>query len=479
MFDGFKSFLRQVVGKMTGWGNIRKAMAQGSGSGITAAISEQMENAMEQWSKMYSNNADWLSDNCSSLNLPATIASELARLVTLEAEVCVSGSARGEYINEQMQPVYDNLRRYTEYACALGGVIFKPYISEGEIVVECVSPDSFLPTAFNSRGNITGAVFSDRIYRGQLWYTKLERHGFDGGKYHVTNRAYVSDQKSQLGREIALDAVPEWADLEPESWIDGLNRPLFSYFRIPNANQIDNSSPLGVSVFSRAADLIKEADKQYSRILWEYEGSELAVDASMDLFQRAKDGKLIFPKGKDRLFRALDTDMGVDGGVQKSLQTFSPAIRDESLYNGLEQLLRRIEYNCGMSYGTLSKIEDTDKTATEIRSSKQRLYATVTDIQKSLEAALTDLAECMDLLCTLYSLSPSGSWELSAKWDDSIVVDSDTERLRDKEDVRDGIMQPWEFRAKWYGEDEATAKAMVGAQRTDDEYMGFGGGGDA
>lgn len=459
---------------LTDGGTIRRAMAERAGGSALSTVSEQMNSALELWSAMYSNRADWLGPTCQSLNLPAAISSELARLATLEAEVSVSGPGRGAYIDEQMQPVYDRLRQYTEYACALGGVVFKPYVSRGETVaVDCVTPDYFIPTAFDSRGNMTGAVFAERIYRGRLWYTKLERHGFENGGYRVINKAYVSDQKAQLGREITLDEVPEWEGLEPEIWFDGLKDPLFSYFRIPQANQVDPASPLGVSVFSRAVDLIREADRQYSRILWEYEGSELAVDASIDLFMPGKDGKPVLPKGRERLFRALDVDLGVDGSVQKGLQVFSPAIRDGSLYNGLEQLFRRIEYSCGMSYGALSKVEDTAKTATEIRASKQRLYATVTDIQKSLESALEGLASCIDALCSLHKLAPAGRWEMSAKWDDSIVVDSDTERMRDKEDVRDGIMQAWEFRAKWYGEDEATAKAAVGAQRTDDAYMGF------
>ena len=49
-------------------------------------------------------------------------------------------------------------------------------------------------------------------------------------------------------------------------------------------------------------------------------------------------------------------------------------------------------------------------------------------------------------------------------WDDSVITDAETERMRDKDDVSMGIMQPWEYRAKWYREDEATAKAMVSKQ---------------
>ena len=35
-------------------------------------------------------------------------------------------------------------------------------------------------------------------------------------------------------------------------------------------------------------------------------------------------------------------------------------------------------------------------------------------------------------------------------------------------------MQKWEYRMKWKGEDEATAKAMVGAEVSNDKLMGFG-----
>ena len=59
-----------------------------------------------------------------------------------------------------------------------------------------------------------------------------------------------------------------------------------------------------------------------------------------------------------------------------------------------------------------------------------------------------------------------GALKTTVCFDDSIIEDSGTERERDRQDVRDGLMQKWEYRVKWYGEDEATAKAMT--EGTDD-----------
>ncbi|MGL4623679.1 MAG: phage capsid protein, partial [Culicoidibacterales bacterium] len=65
------------------------------------------------------------------------------------------------------------------------------------------------------------------------------------------------------------------------------------------------------------------------------------------------------------------------------------------LFMGLNELLKRIEFNVGMSYGTISDPAEIPKTATEIISSKQRLYATVKELQQALEFALDDLVYAM------------------------------------------------------------------------------------
>ena len=40
-------------------------------------------------------------------------------------------------------------------------------------------------------------------------------------------------------------------------------------------------------------------------------------------------------------------------------------------------------------------------------------------------------------------------------------MDADAERSRDMSEVRMGIMQKWEYRMKWYGEDEETARQVI------------------
>ena len=118
----------------------------------------------------------------------------------------------------------------------------------------------------------------------------MEHHQLTDDGYTIRNLAYSSLSQGTLGNPCSLAAVDEWADLEPELTIrykDGTapEGVLFAYFRLPFSNTVDPESPLGASVYSRAVGLIREADRQYSRILWEYEGSELAIDASQGALQ--------------------------------------------------------------------------------------------------------------------------------------------------------------------------------------------------
>ena len=405
-------------------------------------ISSDMETSISEWVKQYLQRVG----KDSLLELPAAISSEFARLVTLEMSSELSGSPRADFLNTQYQAFLTGLREQVEYACAKGGMVFKPYVSDGKIIVDCVQGDCFYPTAFNSSGDMTGAVFVQQMTKDGTIFTRLESHGFQGEKYIITNRAYRSKTDALLGTEIPLTDVPEWADLSPQAEFDGLERPLFAYFRIPGANNIDPSSPLGVSVFARALPLIGEAEKQFARLLWEFEGGELAIYADETALKHSPDGKVQAPRLYERLIRTLG--FGTSG--EDSFHEFAPTLRDVSILNGFNAILRRIEFNCNLAYGTLSDVQQTDKTAEEIRASKQRSFSAVAAMQQSLQAALEHLIYAMDVLCGVYHLTPAGKVDSSFEWDDSLVTDRSAEfaermQLQTQCNLRPEINVAWYF----------------------------------
>ena len=420
---------------------------------VSVATSSQMEQAMLLWSEMYEDRPSWKKpeDLQLTMNLPAAIASEIARLVTLEMKSTIAGSPRADFLNEQYQRVVDKAREFTEYACASGGVILKPYLSsDDKIMVAVVQAVDFHPVSFDSDGDVTAGIFTDYAFIGKKKYTRLEFHQYENRTITITNKVFcletseiTNGQKDALGNEVPLTEVPEWEKLAPVVTIKDVDRVLFSYFKMPFANHVDPRSPLGVSTFSRATEQIQRADALWSEIAWEFKAGETAVHASDTLFKKDENGNVTLPEGTDRLFRTFAFDK------DQKLDTFAPDFRDTSLFNGLNQTLHKIEFLCGLAYGTISVPTQIDKTATEVKQSRQRSFSTVSDIQKSLEKALRNLIYSIDAMTSLYNLAPEGEYEVSFDWDDSLIVDREVEFGRLMSMVAADMIRP-EYVVAWY-----------------------------
>lgn len=415
-----------------------------SREGVTVKTSEKMSAAITQWESLYRDN--------SKLSLASAISAETARLTTLELKSRVSGSCRADFLNRQYQNLLDNIRNITELACATGGVVLKPYVADGEIKVATIKAENFIPTEFNESGDIVGAAFLERYFSGPKVYTRIEQHSMKNGEYTINSTAYVGEDEKELGKQISLGETI-WKDITPLVTMSGITKPLFSYFKMPMANCIDESSPLGISVYARTTGLIADAEEQYGRLLWEFESGERALYVDQSAMRRDDAGNCVIPDR--RLYRLLNS------GDDTLFADWSPTFRDESILNGLNEILRRIEFNSALAYGTLSDVMHVDRTAEEIKVSKQRSYAHICEIQKSLRTALEDLLSAMNALCDLYGLEKDGDYNVSFSFDDGIVAEKREEFNERLKLLECGVIEPWEMRVWYLGEDDNTAKEKL------------------
>lgn len=454
---------------------------------VQPLVSSKMKDAIELWQSMYMNESPWLGENAAektkvvSLNLAAMISSEKARTATIEMDIKVTGDGkRAELFKLLAQKIIREIRKNLEYGIALGGLIIKPYVVrglDGKYTVEFsyVKATDFYPLSFSTNGDVKEAAFIDRIISKDTIYTKLEYHKLEGTQLVVQNMAFRSQNPGQqgmffaydFGNPILLTEVSEWSNLEPIVTIDNIDTLLFAYFKMPEANTIDLDSPLGVCGFSRAVDLIRDADEQYSNLLWEFEGGQLAIDVDRTALNPLIDsnGKQIevLPKLQNRLFRH-----SLDLGMDDTYNVFSPNLRDVNIINGLNTILTRIEDVCAISRGTLSDVTYSEaRTATELRILKQRSFSANQDIQKVLQHTLENTFKIVDRYCDLYDIVPRGEYEIAYKWDDSIIVDKDSERQVDMMDVTNGLLSKVEYRMKWMGETEQQAEEAL--KRIEDE----------
>lgn len=416
-------------------------------------VDTEMSGSVSLWESMYQNQPVWV-DNKKTFgaNLPASIASEFARLTTFEMRSDVSGSAMASYLNDIYQKdIISSLRRFSEYGLAKGSLVIKPVPTASGLRTQFIQAGSFFPICFDGSGNITKCVFAEQQRRGKYVYTLLEIHTISGGILTVENRAFRSANETLIGTGISLSEVENWKDLCPKASFKGIDSLDFGLFCCPMANQINCTSPLGVSVYSRSPELIREADRRYSLICWEYEAKEAAVHISESMLKFNKEqGKYEAPEGRDRLYRTLEFNTGATD--KPLIDIYSPEIRSSSLYEGWNNQLRLIEFNCSLAYGTLSDPNNVDKTATEVLASKQRSYTFVCDIQRSFEKALDGWAKAAAFWAQIYGFAPGGSYKSTFEWGDSILSDPDAERENDRKDLANGTFRPEEYRAKYRNE---------------------------
>ena len=539
--------IREIIRKMFGMNTTIEQTLH-----ITPAISTKMIDAIDRWSAMYEDRAEWLHEPSyndhslvASLGLPAFIASEKARMATLELqseitapinteekpnpnyfpphvdpstgsvvasyepktvieETPKSPTERAEYMNEQYQrKLLPKLRTQLELGIAKGSLIIKPYVvihrlsdvsgvsadattdSTNEvkkvysIEYDFVQADCFYPFSFDSNGNLKEVAFIQYKVDKDVTYTRLEYHKLNHNNVTIENRAFESYNNemadniavgASLGREIPLTKVAEWANLPKKATINNVDRLMFGYFKMPEANTIDPHSPLGISGFARAESLIEQADKQYSRLLWEYEGGELAIDIDRDALTDVKDFKgqshSVMGHLQQRLYRPIDL------GESNTYQPYAPTLRDASIINGLNNLLMRIEDVCALSRGTISDVAAEARTATELKILKQRSYSSNAEIQTALENALKDVVYAMDVYCTIYDIvgdtprgkdgkidtSKMGLYDVSFTWDDSIIVDVDTELNKRILLMQNGLSSKLETRMWYFGESKRQAQ---------------------
>ena len=422
--------------------------------GASPAVSLTMEQHIGLWYAMMVNTPPWQNCDVKAVGLPAAICREVARPTLVEFTANITGSKRADYLNENFQTAKENFNRALELGLALGGVALKPYIYGDKMLVDVTGAAGFQPTKFDPSGHCIGGVFKDKPVKvNGTYYVRLESHELNGTTYTIKNKAYYSDSAGSVGADAQLTTIPEWADIEPEVAIENVDGPLFAYFKPPIANTADSNSMCGMSIYGDAAtvELIKQADEQWERLRWEYKSSERKVlmdgtSSTADMFNK-------------RLF-----EIGPFSPDGDFFQHIEPQIRDDAIYRGFQNTLRRVEFNIGLSYGDISDPQTIEKTATEIRSSKQRKYVLVSSIQAALAHTFDSLIYAMDVYASLYGLAPAGDYEATYDWGDSILDDQET---KDKEFARNlqlvsaDIMNAWELRAKYFNEDEATAKAAL------------------
>lgn len=242
----------------------------------------------------------------------------------------------------------------------------------------------------------------------------------------------------------------------------GSPHPTFAIVRPAVDNTCVDMSPYGQSVFADAVDAIQAVDLAFDAMISEVDNGKMRVFLSDVLFDQEGDGggrKVSIPFGRQdcTVFRKVMS-------TEDTIQEFAPALRTDAQVRAFRTALQMLGDLTGFGLGYF----DFDgagyvKTATEVSADNSALMRNIRRHEHALEGAIAGICRAVMAASRSLGVELPDEGEVRVTFDDSIITDTSAEKRQDMAEVASGLMNAWEYRAKWYGEDEETARRLAGA----------------
>lgn len=431
--------------------------------GVELISSTEMNNALKAWDYISTGKPPWKNtdDEIETINMAKHISDTRAKLTTLDIGIAISGSPRADYLQGLADDLLKRLPDRIAEADRLGGIMIK---WNGE-TWDYILPGNFGITAKDDNGEIVGAIFAAHTSQGSAHYTRLEYHRFDGntsegGKlYRISNRAFKNQLSAKgevtLGAEVPLTKVDTWAHMEPEVTIANLEGPLFAYYRVPGANTIDPSSPLGLSVFANAITELKAIDIAVSRKNTEVEDSKHITFVGQALIQNAQNRNIDLP----RFVKGLG--MGLSDTETTAVHEHVPTMLTDQRIKDINFDLSMAGVKCGFSEGVFVMDGQTGMiTATQVEADDRDTIQTIKTDRDALRDAIEQALYGANALVTLYGLAPLGEYEVNFNFGD-ITYSYEEDKAAWRSYAMQGWIPKWLYFVKFEGMSEEEAKAMT------------------
>ena len=411
--------------------------------------------------------------NMFRMDMAKAICSEMAGLVWGE-ECAVNVSIEGrestdenpdplnEFVNKVLvkNAFHQKMQESIEEGLALGGSALKVWaesrhdedgneIPESrKIMIGYAMADQFIPIAWDN-AKVTEGVFVSRIAKGGYYYTRLEWHKWNGLTYIITNELYRSEiQNSKnpdetqdiLGVRYPLSEIYPYLDEVTEVPVE---ESLFSYWRTPIANNLDDNSPLGMSMYANALDTLRALDICYDSFVREFRLGKKRIIVPARAVRSVVDpqtGKLCrYFDANDETYEALASDTPDDLKIQDN----SVELRVEEHVSAINAFLSILCMQVGFSAGTFTFDQHTGlKTATEVVSENSKTYKTIRTIQNQIKPAIEHLVRNIIDVAILYEVDVDGQriesliapgYNVQVTFDDGVTQDRQT-------NINEGVM---------------------------------------
>lgn len=413
------------------------------------------------------------------LNMAKILCDEMSALTfTEQTAITVSDERLQEFIDGVLTDngFYKNLPAWLSRAYALGGGVLKIFYADEKISVDYLSADCFYPVEYNSR-QITGGVFEASHIRGRDYYTLLERYGVDNGNAEIEHKLFRSSTRGTLGNEVPLSELYD-AEIPDKFTYEGVNAPLFAYFKPAAANNLDILSCLGMPIFAGCFDTLKALDIAFDSFCREFILGRKRIIVPSNCIRTVVDPETGETKryfdADDEVYQAMKCDEEKDLHIADNTMT----LRIGEHVAGINALLNILCCQTGLSAGTFDfNSSGGMKTATEIISENSKTFRTAKSNKNMLSETLEQLVRSIISLGQYYELCPAvDDYDVTVAFNDNIIEDDNTIIDNNIKLVSSGLRSKLKAIMEINKCDEETAEKEL--EQINKEYAGIGGEGD-
>ena len=404
-----------------------------------------------------------------SAGMPKKVCEDMANLLMNEkVSITLEGEAEQKFVDAVLQAnnFWVKVNEMQELKSCSGTTAYIPRVmgavinaesgemlgKADEIKMDYCTAEHIYPLSCEN-GHVTECAFtSDKVVDGKT-YLYMQIHRKENGLYIIENLLFESD-KGGL-KEVGMGTVKGFESVPPVIRTNSTERQ-FVLDRLNVVNNVDPSLPMGVSIFANAIDNIKGVDVAYDSYVNEFVLGKKRIMVKPEA-QKDIDGNPVFDPN-DTVFYVLPED-SESGSV---IEAVDMTLRITEHASGLQDMLNMLSAKCGFGENHYRFNNGNISTATQIISENSTLFRTIKKHEIILEDVLVELCRIILRMGNAYmGATLDEDVEISVDFDDSIIEDESADFARDMQLLNAGIMNDWEFRAKWMNEDEDTAKKML------------------
>ena len=417
-----------------------------------------------------------------TMNMPKKVCEDMAKLLWTEKTQIQLKRKKDtiklwSILDNKVNNFTTNFPIFIEQVMALGNGALIEYKDNGVTTIDYVTGDLVIPYKYTNSyvyGLITVSRYSEIEYaetnkEKTFYYTHITYHEHENGKYKRKHELYKSENDNELGNEINFNEI--YPDIEKEDEIE-TDVPYFQVLKPNLANNLDMSSPLGISIFANSIDRFKAIDLKYDSFSREFVlGKKRILVDNTTLKAKAipnENGKIDYVQQFDANDEVY---VAVEGMEKQPAKEIDFTLRTKDHIDAINAELNWLSSNVGLGENYYKFDGVSVKTATEVISENSKAFRTRTRHLINVNDVVYDLVRA---ICHIEGIDAS---DIVITPDDSIITDKNAEKTLALMEVQQGLKSKKSYLIKFEGMTEQQAQEELDKineeKMTNQEVFGF------